>query len=287
MEFIKRSKGAYHWASAAHHFLLSCPHGDECTILENILSIEYPHTKEDAIDQLFRSILIHNPHIPSMYRSLIRSSKPVPLQDSPHRISKTASESTHQSPFLYMMQTLHLLIENGKDETDNPLFSIHPSLEDFLTNPRRCHGTDFYVDRLAPAPSLARTMLEVCFNSMEKWLKHNICNLGSTMVLNEEIPNKDDRIHRCIPGILQHACRNWMYHLEALDDDKLNSMDPALKQLDAFLSNRLLHWIECMSLLGWVDVIPDYLHRLSAWLIVGSLLNPLNYHLTYISIMAF
>ena len=103
------------------------------------------------------------------------------------------------------------------------------------------------------------------------------------MALNEEIPDRDERLRRCIPVILQDACRNWIFHLEAFVDCERNSMDSVLERLDTFLSKHLLYWIECMSFLGWVDVISTYLHRLSAWLTVGFVLIPSNYH--YIGIL--
>ena len=231
-----------------------------------ILSTKAPLTKEDAIDQLFRVILSYNPLIPLICGTLIRSLKPLPLQDLPPKVSlmvsESVSESTYQSPILRMMESLKFIIENGRDRRDNPLFSIHPSLEDFLTSSRRCHGTDFYVDRLVPS----LTMADTCFDSMARWLRQNICNLDDTMALNEEI---DGRVSQRIPLVLQYACRNWMFHLDALDNSNRDSINSALKRLDTFLAKHLLPWIECMSLLGWLDLIPTYLRRLSSWLTVG------------------
>ena len=274
-EFVKRSKGVYFWVSTACQFLLLCTYGDECKILENILSNEPPHTVEEAMNQLFRVILSYIPYSPSMCQNLIRSPKPLPLQPSPAAtdgVSVLVSKSTHQSPFLNVMQNLGFLIENGRDGTDNPLFGIHPCLEDFLTSSRRCHGTDFYIDRLAPSLS----MVEICFDSMARLLRQNICTLDDPMALNEEIPDRDDRLRQCIPIILQDACRNWIFHLEAFVDCEWNSIDSVLERLDMFLSKHLLCWIECMSFLGWVDVVSTYLRRLSAWLTVGFVLSPSN-----------
>ena len=283
-EFVKRSKGVYFWVSVACQFLCLYTHGDECKILENILSTKPPRTAEVAMDQLFCIILSYIPCIPLMCQRFIQSPQPLPLQNSPDRISVLVSELTHQSSFLDMMQNLGFFIENGRNG-DDPLFSVHPCLEDFLTSSRRCHGTDFYIDRLAPP----QNMLEICFDSMARLLRQNICALDDPMVLNEEIPDRDNCIGQHIPIILQDMCRNWMFHLEAFTDGKYtgNSIDSVLERLDTFLSKHLLYWIECMSLLGWVDAIPNYLRRLSAWLIVGFLLSSSNYHLTYINILIY
>ena len=265
-QFIARSMGVYFWISTALQFLLSCMDGDECIILENVLSVKLPRTKEVAMDQLFRIILTYIPVVHSICRTLIRSSKPLPLQDLSPKVSVSASQSTYHSLILNMMQTL--LIEHGRDKTDNLLFTIHPSLEDFLTSSRRCHGTIFYVDRLDPTPSLS--MANNCFNLMERGFRQNMCDLDHVIVLNEEITDRDKRLNQYIPGTLKYACRNWMFHLEALDSDgKQDNITSALERLDRFLSKHLLHWIECMSLLGWVDVISTSLNRLSSWLAVG------------------
>ena len=200
-----------------------------------------------------------------LFRS--RSSKPLPLQNLPSSVS--VSNPTY---FLSMMQGLGFLIENGRDGTDNLLFSIHLSLEDFLTSSRKCHGTDFYVDRLSPTPSLTWTMMEICFDSMAKGLRQNICRLDDTMVLNDEILDRADRVRQYIPAMLRNACRHWIFHLEALNDSKRDTTP--FKRLETFLSSHLLQWIECMSLLGWVDVIPTSLGRLSSWLYVSFFLNP-------------
>ena len=283
-EFVKRSKGVYFWVSVACQFLLLYTHGDECKILENILSTELPWTSEVAMDQLFCVVLSYIPCMTLMCQSLMQSPQPLPLHSSLDGVSVFASESTYQSLFLNMMQNLGFLVENGRDGIDNPLFSIHPCLEDFLTSSRRCHGTNFYVDRLQIAPSL--NMPEICFDWMARFLRQNICSLDDPMVLNEEILDRDNLLCQHIPIILQYTCRNWMFHLEVFTDaGKCDNIDSVLERLGTFLSKYLLHWIECMSLLGWVDIIPNHLRRLSAWLIVGFLLSPSNYHLTYIGIL--
>ena len=266
-QFIQRSMGVPFWISTALQFLLSCAEGDECTILTDILSTELPRTKEVAMDQLFRIILTCIPAVHSICQILIQSSKPLPLQDSSPQVSVSdTSHPRYQSPILNMMHTF--LIEHGTDKTNNLLFTIHPSVEDFLTSSRRCHGTTLYVDRFDRTPSL--TMFDICFDSMEAGFRRNICRLDDIMVLNEEIPDKDKRLDKYIPAMLQHACRHWIFHLEALGSNgKWASTTPALQRLDNFLSNHLLHWIECMSLLGWVDIISTTLDRLTSWRIVS------------------
>ena len=49
--------------------------------------------------------------------------------------------------------------------------------------------------------------------------------LDDPMVLNEEIPDRDNRLHQCIPIILQDMCRNWILHLEEFTDGKCDGID--------------------------------------------------------------
>ena len=114
--------------------------------------------------------------------------------------------------------------------------------------------------------------MEIYFDSMAKGLRQNICRLDDMMVLNDEISDRADRVRQYIPVMLQHMCRHWIFHLEALNDPKRDSSP--FKRLETFLSNHLLYWIECMSFLGWVDVIPSYLGRLSFWLDVSFFSTP-------------
>ena len=278
-EFVKRSKGVYFWVSVAHQFLLLYTHGDECKILENILSFETPRTAEEAIDQLFCVILSYIPCIPLMCQRFIQSPQSLPLQSAPDGVSAVlVSASTYQSPILSMMQNLGFFIENNRDGTDSSLFSIPPCLEDFLTSSQRCYGTNFYVLGKV-APSL--NMIEICFDTMTRLLRQNICTLDDPTVLNEEIPDKDDHLCQCIPIILQDMCRNWIFYLEAFTDGEHDWIGLVLERLDMFLSKHLLPWIEFMSLFNWVDVIPNYLGHLLAWLKVGFLLSPVNYYDLY------
>jgi hypothetical protein len=114
-----------------------------------------------------------------MCQSFIQSPQPLPLQNSSDGVSVLVSKLTYQSPFHDMMQNLWFFIKNGRDETDNPLFSIHFFLEDFLTSSQRCHGTNFYIDKLAPS----QNMIEICFDLMARFLRQNICTLDDPMVL--------------------------------------------------------------------------------------------------------
>ena len=214
------------------------------------------------MDQLFCIILTCIPVIHVICQALIQWLKPLrmPSQDLSLKVSDSVSQSTYYAPILKMMQTL--LIENSRDETDNLLFTIHPSLEDFLMSSRRCHGTTFYVYRLDHL-----SMAGICFDLMERGLRQNVCGLDDVMVLNKEILDRDKCINKYILGILQYTCRNWMFHLKALGSD--SKQDNITSALHTFLLKHLLHWIECMSLLGWVDVISTSLNCLSSWLAVS------------------
>ncbi|PPQ72262.1 hypothetical protein CVT25_000212 [Psilocybe cyanescens] len=146
-----------------------------------------------------------------------------------------------------------------QDERGVPLFGIHPSLEDFLTDPHRCHGTGVYVDREMP---LYQSTSEVCVHIMNQSLRYNICNIDS-MTMNEEITDRESRIKQYIPKPLRYVCCNWTLQFDSEDDSDL---DKTLhSKLQYFVSTHILHWIEAMSWLGQFDNVELTLLRFLRW----------------------
>ncbi|PPQ70542.1 hypothetical protein CVT25_003961 [Psilocybe cyanescens] len=148
-----------------------------------------------------------------------------------------------------------------QDEQGVPLYGVHPSLEDFLTNPHRCHGTGVYVDREIP---LYQSTSAVCVHIMNQFLRYNICNIEDTMTMNKEITDRNNRIEQYVPRRLRHACRNWTLQFDSEDDSDLDNT--LHSKLQYFVSTHILHWIEVMSLLGHFDDIEPVLLRFLRWM---------------------
>ncbi|KAG9084795.1 hypothetical protein FS749_004945, partial [Ceratobasidium sp. UAMH 11750] len=88
----------------------------------------------------------------------------------------------------------------------------------------------------------------------------NICNLESSYVFDEDVPDLDARVEKAISKELFYACRYWDAHLQ-LAKESPNLMNTLFK----FLSNRLLLWTEAMNLKKCVHDGRGMLHRMQEW----------------------
>jgi hypothetical protein len=152
---------------------------------------------------------------------------------------------------LLQMHSLVIVPEN-----EDEIRIIHPSFRDFMT--QRCPEKSRYfikpVDR-------HRQLVLMCFKTMHDNLKRDICRIRDMSTLNAEVQDLDSCIITFIPAHLQYACHHWATHLSELllgtdfvDDDVSDA-------LMGFSSLHLLHWLEVLSLLGWLaDALPALRH---------------------------
>ncbi|KZP30695.1 hypothetical protein FIBSPDRAFT_978725, partial [Athelia psychrophila] len=118
--------------------------------------------------------------------------------------------------------------------------TLHPSFFDFITSPDRCS-----ISRLLVDTSQQHTLLlAACLRTMQG-LKHNVCELPDSSVLNNEVADLSSRIVKFIPPELQYACRHWGTHLRyAVISEDIWVL------LRRFCSEHMLFWVEACSLLG-------------------------------------
>ena len=121
-------------------------------------------------------------------------------------------------------------------EPGNPVTIRHASFYDYLIS---CEGKPWYVD-----PSMQRAYIaSKCLERMEHLLKHNICDIPSSFVLNTDVPDIDNRVTRCIPPFLKYICCNWVHHLQ-----DVSYSQHLCSKLRSFVYNQLLFWFEVLSL---------------------------------------
>ena len=118
---------------------------------------------------------------------------------------------------------------------------LHPSFFNFLTDGSRCRNPKLVLNPRVQHTLLARSCLRVLCNN----LKRNMIGLPNPTTLNTEIEKLPDRIRQSIPPFVQYACRHWSWHLA-----NANLSEGLLDLLKAFVSTRLLYWVEVCSLLG-------------------------------------
>ncbi|KAG8786363.1 hypothetical protein FRC12_016675 [Ceratobasidium sp. 428] len=133
--------------------------------------------------------------------------------------------------------------------------TLHESFPNYLHNHARSGG--FYCD---PRRHHAR-MAQQCFRLIKvPNPPFNICNLESSYLLDEEVPDIDQRVDQAISQALLYACRHWAAHLERAD----YSQDCS-QPLYEFLSERLLLWMEVMSLKKQLWEGVDILRKAQTW----------------------
>lgn len=87
-----------------------------------------------------------------------------------------------------------------------------------------------------------------CLRIMISELRFNICNLESSHLFNDDVPDLQDRVIKYIPQHLQYSCLYWTNHLQSsgLNIDGQEVQDV----LHSFLLDlRAIYWLECLSLM--------------------------------------
>jgi hypothetical protein len=173
---------------------------------------------------------------------------------------------------------LHSLVIVPDDE--NEIRLIHPSFRDFMT--QRCPAMFRYF--ISPADRHRQLALK-CLKTMQDNLKRDICDIGDTSLLNEEVDDLSIRIAVCIPAHLRYACRHWATHLSKslAGADNANSMDNDVSiALMQFTSLHLLHWLEILSLIGCLGEALPALRHAQSWASVSHIYIDLADHMRYV-----
>ncbi|KAJ5501965.1 hypothetical protein N7463_004839 [Penicillium fimorum] len=137
------------------------------------------------------------------------------------------------------LNTLQSVVSVPKD-CDAHVQLLHLSFREFLVD--HSASAEFWIDERAGHAQLA----EDCLDSMNRGLKRDICRLSDLGVRRHEI--EKTVFENYIPPDLRYTCRYWIRHLESGDESVIN-----WRMVEDFLKLHFLHWLEVMSLLGWVS----------------------------------
>ncbi|KAF9893749.1 hypothetical protein FE257_009919 [Aspergillus nanangensis] len=137
--------------------------------------------------------------------------------------------------------------------SDEPVQILHLSFQDFLLDKEQ-KEYPFWVDESLVHKKLATQCLKVMQDS-KYGLRKNICNLQNEITPKFNIDK--DTLSHCLPSELEYACRYWVHHL-------VQSHNPVdeLAQVLPFLQSHFLHWVEAMSLLGFLSDVVGIIQRL-------------------------
>jgi hypothetical protein len=135
-------------------------------------------------------------------------------------------------------------------DTGSGLRFLHQSFVDFLISlpiesQFRCEKGE-HEKRLAVA----------CFLIMEQKLHFNIGNINTSYFLNGGVPHTSEQI----PQAVYYSCRFWVTHLNHVDDGEI-----VLQQVQSFMHQQVLFWLEVMSIRGEVGTVSASLDSLLSW----------------------
>jgi hypothetical protein len=139
-------------------------------------------------------------------------------------------------------------------DENRPVRILHLSFPEFLVQTT----TKFRVD----APTKHKDIAKSCLRTMRRLLRRDICYLADPGARRAEIDPLD--VHRCLPSELQYSCRYWTHHLK-----NSHALSSDIEEVQLFLQQHFLHWMEAMSLLGLISDMTGMLDILLAMVTVS------------------
>ncbi|KAF4612890.1 hypothetical protein D9613_011112 [Agrocybe pediades] len=268
-KLMDQSMGVHLWIDTLYRSIQFFHRHTESTataFIQRLLANKVPHSKEDAMDNLYRVICTSIPYPDHFFKDVLLNfihsthALSFTLAHQPIALACVFDDSTSDCGVITFMRQLALIVERGKDEDGNTLLVLHPSFEDFLVTERRAFGTDFFIARGA-----SKQVLEVATARIE--VMNNL--LESHLSKPEIQENRDEKhISLPIPENLHYACCTWAYCLDLCGTacTAFSRQYLALLQtLETFVSFHLIQWMEYMGVMNLNSHTPALLERVFNW----------------------
>ncbi|PLN81768.1 WD40 repeat-like protein [Aspergillus taichungensis] len=135
---------------------------------------------------------------------------------------------------------LHSVL-NIPNDTEKPVRLLHLSFRNCLLDVKKENST-FGINE----KEVHRALTRLCLQNMERNLRKNICNLPNDGTPLSEIDMRymDDYL----PSDLRYSCRYWVQHLVQTQEPVVD-----VSRAFSFLKKHFLHWVEVMSILGFLS----------------------------------
>jgi len=141
------------------------------------------------------------------------------------------------------LSSIHSLLILQED-VNHPVRPFHKSFPDFIIDPTRCADQRFHI-----SPPIHHSELLIgCLELMNRRLEKNMCKLLDGAA-NSEVADLRDRIEKYIDHSLRYACESWHKHLVDLRTVPYHA-SRITSTLHRFLEEKLLFWLEVLSVLG-------------------------------------
>ena|ERR1700722_9712419 len=259
-QLLERAAGLFIWATTAMAFMEEARYQNR---LDLVLAGKLGK-KEEIMDGLYRGILDYYfkdaeaaiiDHFKTLFGVIIAAKVPIHRDDLKYFLGPIYNQNA--PCFNAILFDLSSVIEQG-----DFLSLKHLSFAEFLTDSNRC--PDFFIDMGEQHMKLAHA----CLGIMESNLRFNICELESSYIRNDHVPDLLHRLACFIPSRLSYSCRFWATHCEMATTE--NGRDLLLREIEEFLYLRLLYWLEVMSLVKEVPASSIALLVAARWIQVRN-----------------
>jgi hypothetical protein len=166
----------------------------------------------------------------------------------PIRVIASLSEThIHADQLRQCLSPLHSVV-HVSDQEEAAVTLFHASFFDFVTDRTRCTPERCRSFQALVASGGHEQLALKCLAHMNSSLKYNICDVPQAMTVSRRATNNSpDGINK-ISEALKYSCLYWAAHLAGVQPEQPNTQ--VLAALCHFLTTHLLHWIECLSVLG-------------------------------------
>ncbi|KIL61187.1 hypothetical protein M378DRAFT_82839, partial [Amanita muscaria Koide BX008] len=262
---VERSDGLFEWARLACNYIKSSRAGlSEKERFDDLMSLterEGVELLDNMYNVILKEILGERPQervlgrFQSVMRHVLFTMEPLRLDALIIMHRSIQNEHNHYDAEVTIILPLASVLA-GIHNRSTPIRPLHSSFHDFLIDQDR--SGQFFVNEADAHHDLALSTL----NIMQRELRFNICRLESSYIRNSEVSDMAQRIKLYISPQLSYSCRFLANHVEGTPFNSL-----VADALQAILGNEWpMYWIETLSALQSVSIIPRFLTVISEWL---------------------
>jgi hypothetical protein len=157
------------------------------------------------------------------------------------------------------VQSFRSVLHVPEDSGSGLISALHASFPEYMLDKSR---SKLYNCKEAQA---CEALAHQCFEIMDRQLYFNICKLQNSYLSDAQLPDLQTRVSQFISPALSYACRYWGVHLSLSPPS--STMETILVE---FLSNKLLFWMEVLSLTRCIGLGAPMLHQVQTWLSVST-----------------
>ncbi|KIK23227.1 hypothetical protein PISMIDRAFT_63421, partial [Pisolithus microcarpus 441] len=261
----QKSDGLFEWARLACEFIKRKRAGrtprerfDDVIALESggggtLLDETYITILESAIPRTDRISLAR---FHSVMQQILTSLIPLPMSTLQLMRKHYPNDEDHYDVAVILEFMAPVL---GGINDSSPVRPLHVSFYDFLMDQSR--SGVYYISMPGPYDLAFASLQILC-----KELQFNICKLESSYLSNSEVPDLHERINKYIPPHLSYSCQFWAKHLQK------TAFNSVLANLVGTIvgSEKILFWLEVLSIIGVFGKAVDALVCTATWLLVNA-----------------